>query len=225
MTHRDWSHLLPLAIGNQADRQATLSLHLQDDPGRMPLERFIHQCFALSHQADIQHFLPQLLAFHDSQGRLTAAAGIRPADDGSLFLERYLDMPLEDAVSRVVGTTLPRSCMVEVGNLASLSAGSARLMIAAVTWLLASRGLHWVAFTGAAKLINSFQRLGLMPVVLAPADPARLEDQAEKWGTYYSHCPQVFAGNIRYGFDALTRTGVFQRLGLPVLREESGHAA
>ncbi len=208
MTHRDWSHLLPLAIGSQADRQATLSLHLADDPGRMALERFIHQCFALSHQADIQHFLPQLLAFHDSQGRLTAAAGIRPANDGPLFLERYLDMPLEDAVSRVVGATLPRSCM-----------------IAAVTWLLASRGLHWVAFTGAATLINSFQRLGLTPVVLAPADPARLEDQAEIWGTYYSHCPQVFAGNIRYGFDALTRSGVFQRLGFPVLTEESGHAA
>jgi hypothetical protein len=35
----------------------------------------------------------------------------------------------------------------------------------------------------------------------------------------------VFAGNIGHGFDALTRAGVFQRLGFPKLAQETGHAA
>ena len=115
--------------------------------------------------------------------------------------------------------------MVEVGNLASLSAGSARIMIIAVTWLLAMRGLEWVTFTGAATLVNSFQRLGLMPTVLAAADPERLQGQMDQWGRYYDQRPQVFAGNIGFGFDALTRSGVFQRLGFPCLAQEAGHAA
>ncbi|MFF7107207.1 thermostable hemolysin [Pseudomonas sichuanensis] len=225
MTASQWSNLLPLPIGSHADHHAHLSLHLAGDSTREGLEHFIHQCFATVHQADVQHFLPELLALHDSHGRLIAAAGMRPASQGPLFLERYLDVPLEAAVSRVAGISLDRICMVEVGNLASLSAGSARIMIIAVTWLLGTRGLEWVAFTGAATLINSFQRLGLMPTVLASADPDRLQGQADQWGTYYHQRPQVFAGNIGDGFDALTRSGVFQRLGFPTLVEETGHAA
>lgn len=225
MNESQWSSLLPLPIGSHADHHAHLSLHLASDPARADLEHFIHQCFATVHHADVQHYLPELLALHDSHGRLIAAAGMRPASEGPLFLERYLDAPLETAVSQLAGVALDRTCMVEVGNLASLNAGSARIIIIAVTWLLASRGLEWVAFTGAATLINSFQRLGLTPTVLAAADPGRLQGQANQWGTYYDQRPQVFAGNIGYGFDALTRAGVFQRLGFPNLVQEAGHAA
>lgn len=225
MSHIQWSSLLPLAIGTHADHHAHLSIHPMGDPARQDLERFIHQRFATAHHADVQHYLPELLALHDSHGRLSAAAGVRLATDGPLFLERYLDQPLEAHVSRVAGTELERSAMVEVGNLASLSAGNARIMIIAVTWLLAAAGLQWVAFTGAATLINSFQRLGLVPTVLAPADPQCLQGQVDQWGTYYNQRPRVYAGNIGYGFDALTQAGVFQRLGFPVRVKETGHAA
>lgn len=225
MTQPHWSNLLPLPIGSHADHHAHLTLHVAGDPAREDLQHFIHQCFAAVHQADVQHYLPELLALHDSHGRLIAAAGMRAASDGPLFLERYLDAPIETAISQVAGVSLDRACMVEVGNLASLSAGSARIMIIAVTWLLAMRGLEWVTFTGAATLINSFQRLGLMPTVLATADPERLQGEVDQWGRYYDQRPQVFAGNIGYGFDALTRAGVFQRLGFPCLSQEAGHAA
>lgn len=225
MIRPQWSTLLPLAIGTHADHHAHLTLHLVGDPTRENLQQFIHQCFATVHQADVQHYLPELLALHDSHGRLIAAAGMRPASDGPLFLERYLQAPVEAAIAQVAGVAADRACMVEVGNLASLSAGSARIMIIAVTWLLAIRGLEWVTFTGAATLINSFQRLGLMPTVLATADPECLQGELDQWGSYYDQHPQVFAGNIGSGFDALTRTGVFQRLGFPCLIRETGHAA
>ncbi|MFG0324601.1 thermostable hemolysin [Pseudomonas sp. zjy_15] len=223
-THQ-WHSLLPLPIGSHADHQAHLSLHLSGDQGRGELEHFIHERFASVHQADVKHYLPELLALQGSHGRLIAAAGMRPASEGPLFLERYLDEPLESAVSRVTGASADRNCMVEVGNLASLSAGSARIMIIAVTWLLAMRGLEWVAFTGAATLFNSFRRLGLVPTVLASADPARLQGQVDQWGTYYDQRPQVFAGNIGFGFDALKQAGMFERLGFPMLALETGHAA
>lgn len=225
MSQIQWSSLLPLAIGSHTDHHAHLSLHRAGDASRADLEHFIHQRFATAHHADVQHYLPELLALNDSRGRLVAAAGVRLANEGPLFLERYLDQPLEREVSRIAGTDLERTGMVEVGNLASLSAGSARIMIIAVTWLLAARGLQWVAFTGAATLINSFQRLGLVPTVLAPASPERLQGHVDQWGTYYDQRPQVYAGNIGYGFDALTQAGVFQRLGFPALVEEAGHAA
>ncbi len=219
------SSLLPLPLGIHADHHAQLTLHLADDAGRAALEQFIHARFAAVHHADVQHFLPELLALHDSHGRLIAAVGMRLADTGPLFLERYLDEPVDAAVSRLAGSLLTRECLVEVGNLASLSAGSARIMIIAVTWLLASRGLQWVVFTGAGTLINSFQRLGLVPGVLAAADPCRLDGAQVHWGTYYAQQPRVYAGNIGQGFEGLAHAGVFQRLGLPASLQESGHAA
>jgi len=225
MIQPQWSTQLPLPIGSHADHHAWLSLHLEQDAERGQLEQFIHQCFACVHRADVNYYLPELLALHDSHGRLIAAAGIRAASSSTLFLERYLDEPLEAAVSRVAGSSLGRECMVEVGNLASLSAGCARIMIIAVTWVLAARGLEWVAFTGGNTLINSFQRLGLEPIVLASADPVRLGGQMHQWGTYYAQHPHVFAGNIGQGFEALSKAGIFQRLGLPSLLQEAGHAA
>lgn len=69
MTQTLWSNLLPLAIGTHAEHHAHLSLHLHDDQGRGELEHFIHQCFADAHQADIHHYLPELLALRGNLAR------------------------------------------------------------------------------------------------------------------------------------------------------------
>ncbi|MDV9031939.1 thermostable hemolysin [Pseudomonas sp. RAC1] len=225
MSHLPWSTLLPLSVGGPAAASAQLTLHLAADAGRSELEQFIHQCFADRHQADVQHYLPELLALRDASGRLVAAAGVRPASSGALFVERYLDMPVHLALADVQGAVVERGQWVEVGNLASVDAGSARLMIILITWLLAVRGLQWVTFTGAASLVNSFRRLGLQPSVLGVADPRRLGEEHVQWGRYYNQRPQVMVGNIGQGFAALARIGLFQRLGLPQVVEESGHAA
>ncbi|AGZ35552.1 thermostable hemolysin [Pseudomonas sp. SWI6] len=225
MTQNDCGAMFPLAIGVHPERQAHLLLHGVSDPGRAELEQFIHARFQSIHHADVHHYLPELLGLYDSHHRLIAAAGIRPAISGPLFLERYLDEPLEACVSRLAAGTVQRSELVEVGNLAALSAGSARIMIIAVTWLLAERGLQWVAFTGATTLVNSFHRLGLVPTALAPADPERLHGEAASWGHYYAQHPQVFVGRIGGGYTALAQSGVFERFGLPVSVQEAGHAA
>ncbi|MBC3437848.1 thermostable hemolysin [Pseudomonas sp. BW16M2] len=225
MTEPTWNSLFPLSIGTHAHHQAQLTLHDPETSGRAAVEQFIHARFACVHHADVHHYLPQLLGLHDRHGRLIAAAGLRLAVAAPLFLERYLDMPLEHAVAAVAGSPVPREQLVEVGNLAALSAGNARIMIIAVTWLLAARGLHWVAFTGAATLLNSFRRLGLEPTLVAQADPRRIDDDSGTWGSYYAHHPQVFVGSIDQGHAALAHAGVFERLGLPTIRQEAGHAA
>lgn len=225
MTELNWNTLFPVGIGCHAQHQARLLLHGPDTPGRLELEQFIHARFACVHHADVHHYLPELLGLRDRHDRLIAAAGVRLAGSEPLFLERYLDVPLESAVANVAAGPVTREQLVEVGNLAALSAGSARIMIVAVTWLLAARGLQWVAFTGAATLLNSFRRLGLEPTVVAQAAAHRLSEDSGNWGSYYAQQPQVFVGNIGQGHVALARAGVFERLGLPVANQESGHAA
>ncbi|MDF3932547.1 thermostable hemolysin [Pseudomonas citronellolis] len=220
-----WNALFPFHFGSHPERRCSLLLRQAGDADRERLEAFIHERFEHVHHADVHHYLPELLGLHDSHGRLIAVVGMRLANTGPLFLERYLDEPLEAPVSRLAGRPVARDELVEVGNLAALSAGAARLVIIATTWLLAARDLHWVAFTGAAGLVNSFHRLGLEPNVLASADPERLAGEEDSWGSYYAQHPRVFAGDISYGQRELERSGAYQRLGFPLLLTETGHAA
>jgi len=223
MTQSEWESLFPFRFGPRDTHLASLCLIGRDDPQRHEIEAFVHERYDRIHHADLHQYLPELLSLRDRHGALVAVAGIRLALQEPLFLERYLDEPLEGPVSRLAGYAVPRQELVEVGNLAARNAGSARLIIAAMTWLLAARGLRWVAFTGAAPLINSFHRLGLEPTVLAPANPARLNGELANWGNYYDQHPQVFAGSIRYGHEQLEKSGAYQRLGLPVLLYRARH--
>ncbi|WP_278464129.1 thermostable hemolysin [Stutzerimonas kunmingensis] len=210
------------------ERPMTLQL-AQPDQGerRMALEAFIHQRFAEHYGAHVKHFMPCLLGLHDEDGTVQGAVGLRSARRRPLFLERYLDAPIEEAVSLRSGRAIPREEIVEVGNLAAFGNASARLLIVALTDLLVAQGFRWVVFTGTPALLNSFQRLALTPLPLGLADPARMGDELPDWGSYYASRPQVMAGEILPGHQHLLQLGVYTRLGYQPLFDTSEvpHAA
>ena len=221
----DWNIPLPLWFGQAETPQTSLDRALPGDPQRPLFEAFIQQRFRKAHGADIRHFMPELFGMHTASGELCAVAGVRLASSGPLFLERYLDEPIEPLISVAADCPVDRADIVEVGNLAASDTGSARMSIIAITYLLAMGGLEWVAFTGNIGLVNSFHRLGLNPVSLCAADPARLGDDRLSWGSYYESKPWVHVGNIRAGFIHLRNIGLFNSLGLPSSIEESSHVA
>ncbi|MHC5350391.1 thermostable hemolysin [Metapseudomonas furukawaii] len=224
MSSAEWNDLFPLHFGQNA-QQYNLSLLLAGDSGRDQAEDFVHRRFLSAHGADIRQFMPELLTLRNHHGSLGAVAGVRPGDTGPLFLEQYLEGPAERLIAARISHPVSRSRLVEVGNLASVNAGNARLIIVAVTWLLHQRGLEWVVFTGAPALINSFRRLGLEPMLMGKADPQCLGDAKGHWGTYYEQKPQVFCGGIAYGFEQLQRSGYLARLGFPEAEGTAHHAA
>lgn len=198
------------------DRHYVLELHSSQAPGdpqRGQLETFVHQRFADTYGANLRHYMPLLLGVRQ-HGALQAVVGLRPASSANqLFLEQYLDQPACAQIRRRSAMPLQREQLVEVGNLAALAPGAARVLIIALTHYLAAQGFTWVVFTGTAMLLNSFQRLALSPVDLGMADPARLGQQQAEWGSYYATRPRVMAGYIPEGLAQLTQRGVFQRLG------------
>lgn len=179
---------------------------------RSRLQAFIGASFAARHGARVRHFMPELFALATADGEPRAAVGVRDAARGTLFLERYLDRPVEDEIARVHGAPVARACIAEVGNLASPTAGHARLLIVALTDLLVAEGFEWVVFTATTEVSNSFRRLELAPMVLGTADSARMGDERADWGSYYDCNPRVMAGAIRAGFDTLSSRGVFNRI-------------
>lgn len=172
-------------------------------PRRYEGEAFIADIFRRHYGARVASFAPNLMLL-ERDGEIAAAAGWRSAASEQLFLENYLDQPIEAVVSRLAGHPVERERIVEVGNLAAEIRGGSVDIILHLAAHLSRLGYEWVTFTATSKLIGIFQRLGLPPLALAPADPQRLGAQAADWGTYYASNPVVVAGRIRL---ALERSG------------------
>ncbi|QOY96688.1 thermostable hemolysin [Massilia sp. UMI-21] len=185
--------------------RAVLERFERNDAGRAELEAFIAAAFLDNYGARIVHFNDTLVGCRDPGGAWTAALGYSLAGEHPLFLEHYLDAPVEAEVGARLGRPVARAEIVEVGNLAALHPGAARALIIGTTGLLHGLGLQVVTFTATTSLLNSFGRLQLRPQVLAPADPARLPDGGQQWGSYYDTHPQVMFGDIQYGYSELAR--------------------
>ncbi|MDH4096359.1 MAG: thermostable hemolysin [Betaproteobacteria bacterium] len=194
----------PRAPARHAARARLEPVHATH-PSRAQFEDFIAARFGRAYGARVTHFLPHLLGVRDGLGRWQAAAGYAAAEGGDLFLEQYLQHPVEHALAEKLGRPLARHGIVEVGNLAAVSAGMARLLIPQLARHLHRLGYRWVVFTATRALRNSFLRLGLRPLPIAPADPARLADGGASWGAYYEQDPIVMAGKIALGLAAGSR--------------------
>lgn len=180
-------------------RSDPLRLHAPDDAERPAVEAFVAAVYRERYDAHVRHFAPLMTSLRAADGTIVAAAGYRSAADGPLFLERYLDAPVE----RQLG--VPRAQVVEVGHLAATQPGAGRRLIARLAPHLAAQGHHWVVSTLTEELRHLFVRLGIVPQALGIADPALLGDEAAAWGRYYAHRPVVGAGPIAPALSTLAR--------------------
>ena len=133
-----------------------------------------------------------------------AALGYRRARGQRLFLECYLDRPVEQHVSEVLGRSIARSGIVEIGNFAAENAVAMIELWGAVANDLASGGEVAVA-TLTAPLRGMFGRIGVPIHALAPARPDALAGRAADWGSYYDADPIVCCGLIAPGQQAIAR--------------------
>lgn len=180
-------------------QQHTGSLPVIQEPcADSKIRQFIANTFLHHYDATIESYCDRLIGVCSQQGSMLAAAGYNLAEEGPLFLEQYLDVPLEQHVQQQLGLDIARSEIAEVGNLAALQAGGTRMLIELMTQRLHQEGRRWVAFTATKSLINSFHRMGLSPVILGPARPERVKNPSA-WGSYYLQNPQVAIGDIQLG--------------------------
>lgn len=133
-----------------------------------------------------------------ASGKLKAALGYRRADQERLFLEAYLDVPIERALSSILKEPIYRERIVEIGNLASDTAPAmVRLWAQTANDLAGSADIAVAVLT--ADLRRMFRRLGLTIYEIASASGERLGDDVTQWGEYYHRQPVVCAGFIADG--------------------------
>ncbi|MCB1775111.1 MAG: thermostable hemolysin [Gammaproteobacteria bacterium] len=164
---------------------------------RHAVEDFVRDAFRHAYGADVRHFMPTLMTLRNDEGTLLAALGVRYAGSAPLFLEQYLDRPVESVLAEAAAMPVDRCRLAEVGNFAVGAAGGGRWLITALTAFLYSGGQSWAVFTCGPELRNAFRRLGIPLLDLAAADPACLADgERASWGSYYDQRPRVMAANV-----------------------------
>lgn len=173
-------------------------------PRRGGVENFIARRFLDVHGARISSFMPTLLALPGEDGDTRAALGVRDAGYEPLFLEYYLDLPVEHVLADKAGLCrLPsRDRIAEIGNLASVDRRASRQLFALLTDYLVRQNFEWAVFTGCSALTRMFSRLGIETVTLGRALQSSLPVEQQTWGGYYEDSPRVVAGRVSRGLDA-----------------------
>ena len=174
------------------------SVHLRTEhaPDRNAVEAYLEAAYARTFDGRIRRHYPMLMSVENGDGAVKAAVGFRFAEAAPLFLEQYLDEPVQCALARLFRAPIARDQIAEIGNLAAENhAASSFLFLNLADHLLAARRTHAVA-TATRQLRRRFRRLGFVTQSLTRADPARLSCGGAEWGGYYARDPEVLAGAI-----------------------------
>jgi len=147
---------------------------------RTEVEDYIASKFRQEYAAELSSFAPLLLSMH-CKNELSAAVGIRPASSGPLFVEQYLDKPIEHCIKATDSSAIQRDEIVEIGNLVTTRRGASQLLFIVLGSLMYEAGYRWLVFSA--------------------SDPGRLGDHAGEWGSYYETSPKVIVGDIRVAYE------------------------
>jgi hypothetical protein len=202
---------IPLAKQDEEDPEVKIELIGEVDAQRRDVERFIQVVFRRMYGAKISHFLPYLLGMQQ-EGKTIAALGVRPANLGKLFLENYLNRPIENVLAAKLARPIDRKRIIEVGNLASVRGGGARALIVTLTAYLYGAGYEWTVFTATAQVRNNFTKLGIELTYLAAADKECLGEAKKDWGSYYEQTPQVMVAGTNVAAQIVQEAIANQRL-------------
>jgi len=178
------------------------NLHRSGSPDRLDVEHYIADVFAQAYGAEVTSFAPFLMSMHCA-GNISAAAGIRPANSAPLFLEQYLDNPVEQVLSSGYGKNIARNEIFELGNLAALRPGVCQLIYLIMAGVMARTGLNYAVFAGTKQVAKGVSKLGFCMETIVAADPARLGSAAANWGSYYNNAPHVMVLDLSKSMDVL----------------------
>ena len=188
----------------QRDRPLQFAVYPPAHPQRNELEQFVRAGFARAYDARIRSFMPILFGLRDANDKLVAAAGCRDAAESRLFLEQYLDAPIEQLLQNHLDADLTRAEIAEVGNLVGETAGATRVLIGAMGRWLGAMQYQAVVCNVTNTVANAFRKHGIPLASLVPADKTRLGAAAADWGRYYDQPCTVMAARIPHDFRVST---------------------
>lgn len=181
------------------------SLHSESSADRPFIEQFIAERYQRTHNARITHFLP-LLMHLAKENKPLAALGLRPGHYSAMFLEQYLDSPIEQQIASMEKQPVDRCSLIEIGNLAVLRKSAGLLLFMIMAMSLARAGFEWMVFTVTEQTERLIGQLGFNPRYLSAVDSTLARGQ---WGSYYEKNPRVMIGSLREASELANSSSFF----------------
>jgi hypothetical protein len=169
------------------------------------VRNLIESVYSRVYGAAIRDHYPEICFRADDAGSVVAAAGVRRASAGRLFLESYLDAPIEEVIQSYTDEKVYRDQIVEIGNLVSNQTGQCRSFFKLLCAELHSLGFRYAVATATRPLRRIFQYAGFENHFLAVADPSCVPDGGVQWGSYYATDPHVVFGCVTDSHVSLKR--------------------
>lgn len=171
------------------------SIHGVVSSERSELEAYIARQFDEIYHARITQFMPQLLSMRCS-GQYSAVAGLCSAADGPLFIEHYLDLPIEAELAKYSDIPTARRDIIEVGHLVATHRGASQLFFTILVSIAQRAGIRWAVFSATDRVARIIRKMNFVCHQLARSDPARLGNDVSSWGQYYDSKPVVLAVDV-----------------------------
>ena len=164
-----------------------LDVFAKTSPGRTDVESFIINGFQKSYNASVSVNMPWVLAIKD--GQFKAALGIRSAVN-PLFIEQYLDTPIENVISNVA-SNVSRDEIAEIGNLYSNAKRFTLPLFLVTAVSLFCNNYRYMVFSGTEHVLKLIQKIGVDTRFIVDADQNKLNPSTDDWGSYYHTNPKV----------------------------------
>jgi hypothetical protein len=188
---------------------------LEKDRMRSSVEDAIRAVYRDRYGARLACFPEVLVAEITPWGTIECAAGLRFGCH-RLFLEYYLDIPVELALERRFGRRIDRRRAVEVCHLVASAPKSSLPFVHRIVEYVESEDAEWAVFTATKPLRALLRKERLKMVELAPAQRVRVPNPAD-WGTYFEHDPRVMAVNRSALFENVHLRAEPARISVPAL--------
>lgn len=184
---------VPQGCGMMA--RSTFSVVDHDSEERASLEARVRSGFGMHFDACIEGFMPRFAHYRHTSGA-TGVIGIRRAADEPLFLESYLNVPVETVIEDVTGALIARDRIAEVGQFVVDDRDIVPSFFRDLVPFLVRNDFDWVCFTGTDRIRALLARIGFHGLPLARADETRVRNSTDRWGRYYDFDPVVILGKL-----------------------------
>ena len=132
---------------------------------------FVGAAFKRKHDATVTSYLPTLLSFRDPAGALRGVVGLRGAGAQPLYLEQYLEQPVEAAIAAATGRSVcRRSRSSRSATWPAPTAARPCAWSRCCPRILLARDYRWIVFTATSAVRGILLGFGAPLVELARAD-------------------------------------------------------
>lgn len=171
------------------------------DINRQNVELFIKKGFSKAYKANISVNAPWILAINN--GQFKAALGIRSAVQ-PLFIEQYLESPIEKYFSKLVDN-ISREEIAEIGNLYSNAKRFTLPLFLVTAVSLFCNNYRYMVFSGTEHVLKLIKSAGVESTFIANADQSKLTPSSDDWGTYYDTEPKVVSISLASVMNVIDR--------------------